>query len=546
MKAHMKPASLQRFPIARSPISRVCWAGLLSVAIASLPLPSAAIPVESVTHPREADGGWVSDEADLLSDATEAELNQIISELEADQGHEIAIVTVPDTAPSPTPKAFATELFNHWGIGKAAEDNGLLFLISEGDRRVEIETGYGMEAILPDARVGAILDTHILPPFKEGRFDQGTLAGTLALVDVIRGSASTPSTAVPSTIVPGTTASSTASSDRAASTPSPEPSTSESSASESSSSENSASQPMIQPAPHSLWAAHQPWMQFLMGIPWHIRLALGGLSVSLLMVYWMRKIARTPIVLKPGKSLQYRQSQNPEKRHYWFGYLGTAGLGVSGMALISGASALPAAVIMFGLLSGVALGIPLTEISNRQLSRYKDKRFTRLRQCGVCQTSLVHLDGADLDPHLSQAQKTAKRLGSMAYEGWHCPQCEKAGKPHIHIVEKVLNSTLFRYCSNCQELTVTRTEKTLKPPTLSSPGAKLVVDRCRCCHSEHKREVPLPKLKPRPSGVSSSGGYYGGGFGGGFGGGGASGGGGCSGGGFGGGSSGGGGAGGGF
>jgi uncharacterized protein len=29
----------------------------------------------------------------------------------------------------------------------------VLFLISKGDRRVEIETGYGVEAILPDAKV---------------------------------------------------------------------------------------------------------------------------------------------------------------------------------------------------------------------------------------------------------------------------------------------------------------------------------------------------------------------------------------------------------
>jgi uncharacterized protein len=73
-------------------------------------------------------------------------------------------------------------LFNHWGIGKADEDNGVLFLISIGDRRVEIETGYGIEPILPDAQVGQIIETNITPPFKQGDFDAGTLAGTKALV----------------------------------------------------------------------------------------------------------------------------------------------------------------------------------------------------------------------------------------------------------------------------------------------------------------------------------------------------------------------------
>ncbi|MEB3884212.1 TPM domain-containing protein [Lyngbya sp. CCY1209] len=120
--------------------------------------------------------------ANILSDDTETQLNQMISELEATNGAEIAIVTVPETQPSSSPKAFTTELFNTWGIGKAGDDNGILFLTSVGDRRVEIETGYGMEGILPDARVGRIIDTKIKPHFKTGDFDRGTLAGTEALI----------------------------------------------------------------------------------------------------------------------------------------------------------------------------------------------------------------------------------------------------------------------------------------------------------------------------------------------------------------------------
>ena len=61
----------------------------------------------------------------------------------------------------------------------------MLFLISVGDRRVEIETGYGVEAILPDAKVGNIINTEITPRYKQRDFDGGTLAGTKALVTVL-------------------------------------------------------------------------------------------------------------------------------------------------------------------------------------------------------------------------------------------------------------------------------------------------------------------------------------------------------------------------
>ncbi|OKH18984.1 hypothetical protein NIES593_21510 [Hydrococcus rivularis NIES-593] len=145
-------------------------------------LPSQALTVQEVPNPRQTNGGWVTDMADILTPKTEAQLNQMISELEANNSAEIAVVTVPETAPAASPKEFATALFNYWGIGKADRDNGVLFLISKGDRRVEIETGYGIEGILPDAKVGRIIDTEITPQFKQGNFDSGTLVGTRAII----------------------------------------------------------------------------------------------------------------------------------------------------------------------------------------------------------------------------------------------------------------------------------------------------------------------------------------------------------------------------
>ena len=141
-----------------------------------------AITVEEVTNPREDHGGWVTDMANILSKQTELKLNTIINNLEQKNGTEIAVVTVPDTAPYATPKTFATKLFNHWGIGKAATNNGILFLISVEDRRVEIETGLGIEPILSNAEVKQIIDNKIVPQFQQSNFDRGTLNGTEAII----------------------------------------------------------------------------------------------------------------------------------------------------------------------------------------------------------------------------------------------------------------------------------------------------------------------------------------------------------------------------
>lgn len=144
-----------------------------------------AVPIESVPNPQRAYGGWVTDMAGLLDAQTEAQLNQMIAALEARNGSEIAVVTVPETAPSPSPKAFSTALFNRWGIGKRGRNNGVLFLISKGDRRTEIETGKGLSSILPNSRVSQILQQQVTPRFKQGQFNQGTLAGTQALIQTL-------------------------------------------------------------------------------------------------------------------------------------------------------------------------------------------------------------------------------------------------------------------------------------------------------------------------------------------------------------------------
>lgn len=146
-----------------------------------------ALPIDQIPNPRRIQGNWVSDVANILQPETEQKLNTLINQVQAANGSEIAVVTLPDSTPFATPKNLATTLFNTWGIGQKGKDNGLLFLISVGDRRVEIETGYGLEAILPDAKVGRIIQERVTPELRRGDFDKGTLLGTEAITQLLQG-----------------------------------------------------------------------------------------------------------------------------------------------------------------------------------------------------------------------------------------------------------------------------------------------------------------------------------------------------------------------
>ncbi|MBP0020635.1 MAG: TPM domain-containing protein [Cyanobacteria bacterium SBLK] len=161
---------------------------ILTACLLVFPLTSLALNIGDVPNPQQQYGGWVTDMAGILSSDTEARLNQNIAALEAKNGTEIAVVTVPKTQPATTPKAFATHLFNHWGIGKKEENNGVLFLVSTGDRRVEIEIGSGLHNILTKPRLDRIIQTEIVPQFKQGNFENGVLRGTSSLIHILESS----------------------------------------------------------------------------------------------------------------------------------------------------------------------------------------------------------------------------------------------------------------------------------------------------------------------------------------------------------------------
>jgi uncharacterized protein len=140
--------------------------------------------LDQVINPKTTQNLWVSDMANIMDNNTKSQINSLISQLEQKTSAEIAVVTIQKTDGS-TPKEFATELLKRWGIGKKDKDNGVLVLLVTGERRIEVETGYGAEGVLPDGKVGEILDKYVIPRFKEGNFGSGLLAGVQAISNVL-------------------------------------------------------------------------------------------------------------------------------------------------------------------------------------------------------------------------------------------------------------------------------------------------------------------------------------------------------------------------
>jgi uncharacterized protein len=126
----------------------------------------------------------VHDFANLLSPADRQSLEQLALDVEKKTTAQMAIVTVK-SLDGLTMEEYAHTLFDQWGIGNRQFNNGVLFLIAPNEHRMRIETGRGIEPLLPDSRCGELADEHVVPHFQRGDFAGGIKDGTNALAKVI-------------------------------------------------------------------------------------------------------------------------------------------------------------------------------------------------------------------------------------------------------------------------------------------------------------------------------------------------------------------------
>ena len=130
--------------------------------------------------------GRVVDTADLLPAADERALERELAAHETATGHQVVVATVP-SLDGRNVETYANELFREWKLGRAEQNDGVLFLVARDDRKTRIEVGYGLEATLTDIQSGTILRSVVLPEFRENRFARGIVAGTQTILDVLGG-----------------------------------------------------------------------------------------------------------------------------------------------------------------------------------------------------------------------------------------------------------------------------------------------------------------------------------------------------------------------
>jgi len=130
--------------------------------------------------------GRVVDNADMLDQATQTRLSDMLAAFEQKDGDQVVVVTLADLA-GDTIETYGYQLGRAWGIGSKDSDNGALLIIAQKEHKIRIEVGYGLEGKLTDAQSSIIIHSIIEPAFKQGDFNAGVLKGTAAMVQVLGG-----------------------------------------------------------------------------------------------------------------------------------------------------------------------------------------------------------------------------------------------------------------------------------------------------------------------------------------------------------------------
>lgn len=128
--------------------------------------------------------GWVNDFGGVIPEEYRGKIARLIGELEQKTSAEVFVVTVNSIAPYDE-KSYARMVFDSWRPGKKEKDNGVLVLLAIKERRWRIETGYGVEGILPDGRCGEIGRNYMVPYFKQGEYGKGLYSGVAAISGII-------------------------------------------------------------------------------------------------------------------------------------------------------------------------------------------------------------------------------------------------------------------------------------------------------------------------------------------------------------------------
>ena len=158
-------------------------AGVVCAALAALAAGASLARAES---PLPLPAAYFNDYAQLVSAADAERLDAKLRRFAEETSTQVVVAVFP-SLPSPSLEDFTVRTAQSWRVGRKDWDNGAVLFVFVADRKMRIETGYGLEGALPDQLAARILDQQVRPRFREGDWAGGLEAGIDGIIAATRG-----------------------------------------------------------------------------------------------------------------------------------------------------------------------------------------------------------------------------------------------------------------------------------------------------------------------------------------------------------------------
>lgn len=128
----------------------------------------------------------INDEAHIFSQNERDELLNLVQNFEQNSTTQIAIVTL-NSLGNKSIEELSLEIARGYKLGQKEDSNGVLLVVAPNEKKVRIEVGYGLEGALTDAISSQIINSVMIPEFKNGKMSEGVKDGVLAIIKVASG-----------------------------------------------------------------------------------------------------------------------------------------------------------------------------------------------------------------------------------------------------------------------------------------------------------------------------------------------------------------------
>src|SRR5215469_3462209 len=88
---------------------------------------------------------YFNDFASLVDAQTAQRLNRVLAEFERQTSNQLLVVIYPSLPPDAAIEDFTQDAFRAWKPGQQGRNNGAILFVFVKDRKMRIQTGYGLE-----------------------------------------------------------------------------------------------------------------------------------------------------------------------------------------------------------------------------------------------------------------------------------------------------------------------------------------------------------------------------------------------------------------